>query len=412
MGMLMILMAVPAAVRCEDQTQATNSLVMALGKEKVYPGESVPVTVTLTIHADSVRNIQFPKFATSQLIVSEISQLDQQQTEQVIRYRFGGTLWSGKPGKFTIGPATLSCEIMESAKGSSAFFGGQEPRLQKLVSGPATLEVIPLPAKGKPASFSGAIGKFSMSVKTVPSQVAIGEPITITTTICGIGSLTDAVCPALAYPDIKSYPVQARRSSNQLSCEQVLIPQIVTNLPPVVWSYFDPEDGVYRVQSGAVESRVVARPAIPVTQAAQPAHSATDTEKPVSYLWIILAAMTTLILISLLVIRLRSLRKPAPEKTPIKPSCDLDRMLLAAEEAFSNGDVRLFYNIIHVIIQDSVERSYSLYSDKSSASPLRNFEIMALTMACDKVRYGRIMPDCNAMAADLEKLKQLLSCIP
>jgi len=413
--LLVLLPAAPVSAVGDDLTTG-SSLVLNLGRERVYPGEFVSVTVTMTMQGESVRNISFPEFASSQLEVSEIHQLDQQDGDQsagMTRYRFGGRLKPVRPGSFTIGPATISCEVMENAKGSSAFFGGQESRLVKLVSAPATLEVLPLPSKGKPAVFSGAVGRFSLSVKTVPSQVAIGEPITVTTKIRGTGSLADAVCPSLVDSAMQSFPVHALRSFAELTCEQVIMPQRATRFPPVIWSYFDPEKKSYRVLKGNVDSRVMALPTIINAQSAQITHSATERQKPFSYIPYFLSIMTLFLLITLSVIWGKRFRKPVPIENPLKHSNSLHEMLLDAEVASSKGDVELFYNIIFEIMQDCVGKYYSLPRGETSGShsPVNDekHEIMAITATCDKVRYGRIMPDSSAMTADLERLKQLLS---
>lgn len=414
--LLFLLPAAPVSAVGGDDSTTGSSLVLTLGKERVYPGEHVPVTVTMTMQGESVRNISFPEFASSQLEVSEIHQLDQQDGDQsagMTRYRFGGRLKTVRPGSFTIGPATLSCEVMENAKGSSAFFGGQEPRLVRLESAPANLEVFPLPSKGKPALFSGAVGNFSLSVKTVPSQVAIGEPITVTTMIRGTGSLEDAACPALVDSAMQSFPVHALRSTAELTCEQVVMPQRATSFPPIIWSYFDPDNKTYRVLKGNVDSRVMALPTIINTQPAQITHSAAERKKPFSYLPYFLSIMTLFLLITLSVIWGKRFRKPVPIENPLKHSNSLHEMLLDAEVASSKGDVELFYNIIFEIMRDCVGKYYSSPRCETSGSDSPGYdeiqEITAITAACDKVRYGRIMPNSSAMTADLERLKQLLS---
>jgi len=94
-------------------------------------------------------------------------------------------------------------------------------------------------------------------------------------------------------------------------------------------------------------------------------------------------------------------------------------MLRAAEDAVSKGDVEKFYNVTFAIIQH-VEKFYNQDTDVISAIQYRSdlsvavdklsdiIEIKSISDACDKVRYGRIMPDSIAMSADFEILKRLL----
>ena len=62
-------------------------------------------------------------------------------------------LFPMSPGKHTIGPASLSYQ--------GGFFS--PPRMLK--TEPISIEVLPLPEKGKPADFRGAVGKFTLSAQ-------------------------------------------------------------------------------------------------------------------------------------------------------------------------------------------------------------------------------------------------------
>lgn len=48
---------------------------------------------------------------------------------------------------------------------------------------PAGVNVLPLPEAGRPPSFSGAVGRFGIAVTAKPTEVAVGDPITLTLTI-------------------------------------------------------------------------------------------------------------------------------------------------------------------------------------------------------------------------------------
>jgi hypothetical protein len=404
---------------------AEVSLELALDQERVYTGEAVPVTVILRIGDETVRNIGYPRLVApggGTVAFTPPVQDTDAKDQRITLYKFTGRI-SGvvKPGWVTIGPVNLSCEVMQPASGSAAFFGGQEPRSIKLVSATSPLEILPLPATGKPGSFSGAIGSFSMSVKTVPSQVAVGEPVTITTTISGAGSLARADCPNLVDPSMQSLPVKATRSETRLTCEQVVMPHKAMQFPAVIWSYFDPRAGVYRVLSGDVKSRVTAHTQPPIAKTVLLAHPEIDTQNPVSTIRYFLMAMAGLVLLSALALLMRTRFKQSPVTMVSEPSSELQGMLRDAEDAASNGDIEQFYNITFAIIQECVEKPYNKpvsapsVFQQSSNLPIRDEkpyninEVREIIVACDKVRYGHIMPDKIAMTADLEKIKQLFS---
>lgn len=421
---LFILYLVVALPAFADEAPEGLALNLNLAAERVYRGESIPVTVTLRNTGLRVRNVGYPRVDMHGLPSVSLGAVEQQQGKSddgITLYRFTGKVTPSKAGTFTVGPARIECEVMETAQGGAAFFGGMEQRKVSLASAPVTLIVAPLPVTGRPAAFSGAVGSFSLSVTTIPAMVTVGEPVTVTTSIRGTGSLADAACPVLADSNMQIFPVRAMRSTAQLTCEQVVIPSKVHRFPPVVWSYFDPETEGYHVLRANVPSQVVARSN---SRAAQNtpivAHvPATRQTEPVQNYF--LALMAGLLLVPVLAVLIGRHRQSTAVKTAIEPSSDLRKMLQAAEAASVKGEVELFYNIAFEIIQNGVEKPDTLLPVKSRLSLNRselpqinenynnNAEIYAIASACDKVRYGRVMPDSITMAADLERLKQILS---
>jgi hypothetical protein len=116
----------------------------------------------------------------------------------------------------------------------------------------ARLDVRDLPSQDRPAGFSGAIGRFTLSGDASPRTVAPGDLVTLSYTLTGSGWLADA---ALVPPDpgsgFKTYPAQetAREASPpRLSIRQVVIP-LSTNAAVVAgprFVYFDPDAVAYR----------------------------------------------------------------------------------------------------------------------------------------------------------------------
>ena len=75
-------------------------------------------------------------------------------------------------------------------------------------SDPVVLEVKPLPAKGVPGSFTGAVGNFNvMAVNVYPTNLHAGEPVTIIAQIAGDGNLGRLIPAALpAMNDWQTFP--------------------------------------------------------------------------------------------------------------------------------------------------------------------------------------------------------------
>jgi hypothetical protein len=163
-----------------------------------------------------------------------------------------------KTGKLVIGPVNGSITInahdrfdLESLFGSPAA-----PQQVPLPLAAITLPVLPLPSENVPADFNGAVGTFLMTLSAGPTNVAVGDPITVKIQITGKGPLDALTLPEQpAWHDFKTYPpttkVEPRDQfgvSGTKYFEQVVVPQNtdIKTLPPVSFSYFDPDQKSYR----------------------------------------------------------------------------------------------------------------------------------------------------------------------
>jgi hypothetical protein len=137
------------------------------------------------------------------------------------------------------------------------FFGRRSDTEQVALALPEHgLNVLPLPTENMPAGFNGAVGQFSMTVTVGPTNVATGDPITVRVQITGRGNLNALMLPEQeAWHDFKAYPPTANvETSDPLGLqgtktfEQIIAPQSteIKDLPPLVFSYFDPEAKAYR----------------------------------------------------------------------------------------------------------------------------------------------------------------------
>jgi len=141
-----------------------------------------------------------------------------------------------------------------------------------LLSDPVVIRVQPLPAEGAPESFSGAIGTFQMKVTAGPTNPAVGDPITVKVEISGRGALDRVTLPEqTAWKEFKVYPPTSTTSASDLfglagtkTFEQVVAPQNheIRSLPPVQFSFFDPEARAYRTLTGPAFSLSVRPSAI------------------------------------------------------------------------------------------------------------------------------------------------------
>lgn len=88
-----------------------------------------------------------------------------------------------EPGRIAIGPATASVDLIE--RKAMSIFDRDQTRRAVVPSNPLTLDVKPLPSEGKPANFNGLIGGYRVTARASPTEVNVGDPITVTIRVEG-----------------------------------------------------------------------------------------------------------------------------------------------------------------------------------------------------------------------------------
>ena len=236
-------------------------LVLRLPKEKVYVNERLPIKILLFIADVGVADVRFPELKQSGVDVEKFGQ--PQQYDQVvdgIRYHiaeFSTNIYPTRSGDITIGPATLECNMVTKLAGDRAPFGGSvfdddffnavfdryEKRPLTLPSKTAALTVLPLPEENKPADFSGAVGEFTLDVTAEPTEVNVGDPITVKVKVGGDGNCRAVEPPVFTNAEhFKIYDPQIKEEDGSKKSEQVLIPETdqVSEIPALAFSFFDP----------------------------------------------------------------------------------------------------------------------------------------------------------------------------
>jgi len=245
----------PAAAPAGEQLR----LVLSAAGAEAYVGERVPITLRLTIGQVRVADLQYPVIPGEGFALDKLPEPEQRREGATQVVEFHTTLVPLRSGTLTIGPATMALNLVVRGRVTDPFFGsvlGDQRRPMELHSEPLALAVLPLPDAGKPADFSGAVGHFQFDLKASPLEVAVGDPVTVTSTIRGDGALDAVRPPAIAANDrLRVYPVQVAQVANQPAAhagekvfEQVVIPLAAGTvaLPDLRFSYFDPEARSYQ----------------------------------------------------------------------------------------------------------------------------------------------------------------------
>jgi hypothetical protein len=271
---------------------------LTLSKNKVFVGEVITAQLELYFRQDvqNYGNFQITALPADGFTSGKLVE-GQHRRVQIGNAAYtlvpaAFTLTAQKTGPVSVGPATASVVVVlpSSNQGGDSFFrqffNTGEQRQVSLAADAQTAQSFPLPTEGKPANFNGAIGNYNMAVSAGPTNVAVGDPITVHVQISGRGALDALTLPDQpAWRDFKTYPPTSRvETSDALGLqgaktfEQIVTPQNtdVHELPAFSFSCFDPDAGAYRtlteppVQLAVHSAGTTPAPMIAVTKMANP----------------------------------------------------------------------------------------------------------------------------------------------
>lgn len=183
-------------------------------------------------------------------------------------------LYPQKSGDITIDPASFEAVLLVPNQARSRsifddFFNSYTTATRTLRAPGATIHVTPLPA-GKPASYAGGVGKFTMDAKLSSTDVKANEAITLTLTIRGAGNMKLLKTPAVDWPEgfeqydpkvTNNFKTSTGGMSGTRTIEYLAIPRAAGDytLPAVKFGYFDTEKGQYQVLSSPEYTLHIAR---------------------------------------------------------------------------------------------------------------------------------------------------------
>ncbi len=212
-------------------------------------------------------NLPFDSFREEQLK----KPTDYSQVLNGLQYQiseFSTALFPTKTGSIEIPGAAVNLDLVirnrrsQSQDPFNLFFNdpffGHSGRLQHKVirTKPISINVKPLPKKGKPSNFSNLVGKFKISASMGKVKIKAGDTSTLTIKISGVGNIQDAI---FTLPDLtenfKTYsdePKLEKSARNQKfygekTFKFALVPLKEGNfqIPSLTLSYFDVEEERY-----------------------------------------------------------------------------------------------------------------------------------------------------------------------
>lgn len=251
------------------QISADDNIYLVADISKTSPYINEPITVVYKLYFSynigitNWRELNKPKYNDfwsqnidiKQLVAEEGMFKGEKYRYVVLRKT---VLYPQKSGKLVIEPLSLDIDVQLPTNRRDIFGRVQIVNGNKRVSaGAKTIAVKALPEAGKPADFSGAVGKFDFRVTPSKTNLKSGESLDLVVSVNGSGNMKLFNLPKPVVPNsLEMYdPVHDEKvntslsgMSGRISDKYTIIPQFKGNYPikPMQFSYFDLSSGKYK----------------------------------------------------------------------------------------------------------------------------------------------------------------------
>jgi len=246
-----------------------------------YQGEQIIIKYKLYTANIGISEIDFQKLASFPgFWVTNLADPKAriQQKEEIINGRqfqtgvlFNGALFPQKSGEIIISPKELACIAQIRTEGNKKardpyfdsffddpFFNNRFQNVKlEMESNALKINVKALPIEGKPAGFSGAVGKFKLESSIDNTEITVNDAITLKLVISGSGNLELINTPEVNWPpDFETYEPKIVKNittsgygvSGSRTFEFLAIPRSAGDFTvgPIELSYFDPANKSYK----------------------------------------------------------------------------------------------------------------------------------------------------------------------
>lgn len=242
-------------------------------KTRVHEQEALMITYKLYFAnvdvAQLTNNTKLPEFTgflkqdlEQGEIQTQLEHYNGRNYQTAVLYRT--ILYPQHSGDIKIDPANFEAvlRVQTQQRVRSIFddFFGSYTTVTKMLTAPGvTIHVAALPG-GKPAGFSGGVGKFTMTPSISQTELQTNDAVTIKIDISGAGNMKLIKTPAIDWPEgFEPYDPKVTNNFNTTtagvsgtkSIEYLAIPRSAGDytIPAVNFSYFDIEDKTYRTLS-------------------------------------------------------------------------------------------------------------------------------------------------------------------
>lgn len=167
-------------------------------------------------------------------------------------FEVGHTAWPQQTGRLSLQQVIVRMEYPTQIDAARRRVSDQDDLLA--VGSPPDINVRAAPTEGRPAAYAGAIGRFDISVRAMPTEVAVGDPITLTINVIDNtpdGTILDVLQPprlelvpelveGFRMPDDPLAGVVRGRVKTFTQTIRAM-DDAVTEVPSIPYVYFDPE---------------------------------------------------------------------------------------------------------------------------------------------------------------------------
>ena len=252
-----------AVVRADDNLY----LITEISKTNPYVNEPITVVYKLyfsyNIGITNSRELSKPKYNDFWSQNIEIKQpVAQEGIFKGQNYRYiilkKTVLYPQKSGDLVIEPLSMDIDC-QVPRGQPNFFGQVEVvnDSKRVSTGTKIINVRPLPEKGKPQGFSGAVGRFSFDVMPSRTILKTGESLDLNISAIGNGNLKLFNLPKPELPSsLEMYDPQHTENvttplsgmNGSISDKYTIIPQEKGDfvIKPIQFSYFDLSSNSYK----------------------------------------------------------------------------------------------------------------------------------------------------------------------
>ena len=246
-------------------------LVAEVSNTSPYLNEPVSIIYKLYWKPDlgitNTRELDAPRYANFWSSKIDITPTAENGIYKGEAYRYAvmrqTVLYPQRIGELSIEPLVYDIAVQVPTNRRN-IFGQVTNRVNKTVSaGKLKINVKPLPDKGRPNNFSGAVGKFDFLVSTSKKELLFSEAFQLTLEIKGIGNFNLFNLPAVNLPSsLEVYEPERLEKINtnflglkgSIKDQYTIVPSSPGKyaIPRISFSYFDPKDSQYKTETSNI----------------------------------------------------------------------------------------------------------------------------------------------------------------